>query len=391
MAKTYTVIDNAKYVIGRGGIAFLGELGKKRAVVLYDGRIVDEELKKKIADLIEENGGECRFIADIRNEPYFSDIIAAGQALGDFQPDLIVAIGGGSVMDTAKAIWLFYEHPELAFEDAFKAYALPKPVGKAEIVAIPTTSGTGSETTSCAVFTNQETKAKSLMLSNDLIPAYAILDADFTDTLPATVAAHTGMDGLAHAMEAAVCVAASPMVVSLGLGAAMDLLENLPTSVGGEGEAKKKAREVCHIASSLAGVAITNSCAGLVHGFDQPGPYFNLPHGLVCGLLLPYSTAFHSPHPQYVTIAKRLGYKGNDKELCSQLVDHLWEFNSQVGLPHSFQELGLDEKVYFDKLPDFIEIALNSISTKLSPKAPTPEEAKALFTAAYYGEKPSVK
>ena len=91
------------------------------------------------------------------------------------------------------------------------------------------------------------------------------------------------------------------------------------------------------------------------------------------------------------TIAKRLGYKGNEKELCSQLVDHLWDFNGQVGVPHSFQELGLDEKAYFDKLPDFIEIALNSISTKLSPKAPTPEEAKALFTAAYYGEKPSVK
>ncbi len=393
MNNPYSLLVHSQYVMGRGAISFLSQLKKERAVVVYDGRIVGEELQKKIAGFIEAGGGECRFIADIRNEPFFSDIMKAAEELGDFQPDLIIAIGGGSVMDTAKALWLFYEHPQLAFQDAFIPYSLPETTGKAQVVAIPTTSGTGSETTSAAVFINQDTKAKNLMLGNNLIPAYAILDADFTDTLPDVIAAHTGMDALTHAMEAAVCVIASPMVTSLAISSTLDLLENLPASADKDAPVseKLKAREACHIAASLAGLVITNSCAGLAHGFDHPGPCFNLPHGLVCGLLLPYTTAFHSPHPQYAKIAKRLGYTGTEKELCQHLVDHLWDFGTRLGIAHSFRELDVDEKIYFENIPSFIESAGKAVATKFSPKAPSVEEATALFTAFYYGEKPVVK
>lgn len=393
MNNTYSPLVNSNFIVGRGSIKFISQLNKKRAVVVYDGRIMSEATKEQLVKLVAENAGECRFIADIRNEPYFSDIVKATDEMKAFNPDLIIAIGGGSVMDTAKAMHLFYEYPDMSMEDSLVPYNLPKLGDKAIMVAIPTTSGTGSETTSAAVFIDQETKAKRLMLSNELIPAYAILDADFTDSLPKTVASNTGMDALTHALEASVCVTASPMVVSIAIGAALDILENLEESVLSitNEEAKANAREICHVAASLAGVAITNSCAGLAHGFDQPGAYFGLPHGMVCGLLLPYTTAFASPHDSYAKIAKRLGIEGdNQKELCQKLVDYLMEFNKKVEIPTSFAQAGIDEKMFMDKLDDFANLAISAVATKLSPKIPSLQDAKKLLQDAYYGNKPIV-
>ena len=377
--------------MGRGSIAFLGQLKPKRAAVVYDGGVIGEQWQQKITASIARGGGECRFVADIRREPTFDDIEKAVETLRIFEPDLIIAIGGGSVMDTAKALWLFYEHSEMTFEKAFIPYGLPPTTGLAQLVAIPTTSGTGSETTSAAVFTNEKTNMKHLMLDNRLIPTYAILDADLTDTLPDHIAAFTGLDALTHALEAAVCKVTPPMVVSLAMSSALDLLENLPLSAGKEVSVSKKsaAREICHNAASLAGLAITNSCAGLAHGLDQPGPYFNLPHGLVCGVLLPFTTAFHSPHPAYVNISKRLGYSGDDQALCQQLVDHLWQFISDLGMKNSFKDLGVDEKAYFNKLPKFIESSERAVATKLSPKIPSYQEAEKIFSDSYYGYKPN--
>jgi alcohol dehydrogenase class IV len=393
MDKSYSLLQHSQFIIGRGSISFLNQLKKKRAAVVFDGNIIGETWQRRITELISEGGGECRFIADIRHEPYFKDIMRTAVELSDYQPDLIIAVGGGSVIDTAKALWLFYEHPELTFEDAFIPYGLPESTGSAQVVAIPTTSGTGSETTSAAVFINQDTNIKNLMLGNSLIPTYAILDADFTDTLPDIIAAYTGLDALTHAMEAAVCKISSPMVTSVAATAALDILENLHFSTGKNVSFsdKRKAREICHNAASLAGLAITNSCAGLAHGLDQPGPYFNLPHGLVCGVLLPHTTAFHSPHTEYVKLSKRLGYSGSDKELCQQLVDHLWDFIGYLGVEQSFSGLGIDEKAYFNNMESFIESCNNAVATKLSPRIPDFQEAERLFSDSYYGEKPVVR
>lgn len=392
MDKSYSLLQHSRFIIGRGAISFLSQLMKKRAAVVFDGNIIGETWKQRIMELISEGGGECRFIADIRHEPYFRDIMQTAVELSDYQPDLIIAVGGGSVIDTAKALWLFYEHPELTFEDAFIPYGLPETTGMAQMVAIPTTSGTGSETTSAAVFINQDTNIKSLMLGNSLIPAYAILDADFTDTLPDIIAAYTGLDALTHAMEAAVCKISSPMVTSVATTAALDIIENLHFSSGNNVSTAEKliAREICHNAASLAGLAITNSCAGLAHGLDQPGPYFNLPHGLVCGVLLPHTTAFHSPHPEYAKISRRLGFTGNDVELCQQLVNYLWDFIGNIGIGHSFSELGIDEKEYFSNINSFIESCNSAVATKLSPRIPTFQEAERIFSDCYYGKKPFV-
>lgn len=394
MVKAYTQLLMKKYITGRGAISSLGNMGRKRAAIVLDRGVVSPENLDKITGYLKDGGTEYQVVADIRTEPYFKDILKARQTVNEFQPDMIVAIGGGFVMDTAKALWLFYEHPEMPFEDAFKPFQLPPTTGKAIIVAVPTTSGTGSETTSCAVFTNQDTNQKSLMLGNNLIPEYAILDADFTDTLPDHIAAQTGMDALTHAMEASVSANTSPMVVTLAISAALDMFEYLPISAGtgAEGTSKYEARERCHNAASLAGVAITNSFCGLAHACDQPGSFFKLPHGLVCGMFLPYTTALASPHPTYAAVARRLGCNGKtEAELCSQLVDYLWSFTEKMGLCHSFKELNIDETAYMEQLPLFVKAACESMSSKLSPHPLDEVSATRLFKDIYYGIKPEVE
>ncbi|MEI6101365.1 MAG: iron-containing alcohol dehydrogenase, partial [Eubacteriales bacterium] len=381
MKSGYSVLHQSQLVTGRGSISFLSTMGKKRAAIFYDGRIMDDAARNKLSALLAEGGCESRFLADIRNEPFFSDILNAVDGVREFEPDLFVALGGGSVMDTAKAVWLFYEHPGLSFQDAFKPFQIPETTGKAVIAAIPTTSGTGSETTCCAVFVNQDTMQKQLILGFSIMPAYAILDPDFTDTLPDAIAAHTGMDALSHAIEAAVCTASSPVVVTLSLAAALDILDSLPDSVHAPAgsEERSKAREACHYSAAIAGVAINNSSAGLVHTLDQPGPFFNLPHGLVCGLLLPYTTAFHSPHPIYAKLGLRLGYQGSSKDACNGLVNFLWDFNTRVGIPHSFKELGIDESMFMGKIEVFLSGLDSSMAAILCPKKPRFEEAKQIL------------
>jgi len=389
MKDKYFQFFQSRLISGRGSIAFLKSLGRKRAAIIYDGRVLDEQSKQKLSALLAEGGCEAGFLADIRNEPFVSDILDVKNEVNAFEPDLLLAIGGGSVMDSAKALWLFYEYPELPLEAAFRPFQLPELGSKAVLAAVPTTSGTGSETTCCAVFTNRQTRQKQLMLDYKIMPTYAILDADFTESMPKSVAAFTGMDGLTHAIEAAVCTASSPFVVSLALTAALDLLENLPVSVNAlpGSEEKALARELCHYSATLAGIAINNSSAGLAHALDQLGPFFDLPHGLVCGILLPYTIMISVPQPAYVTLGKRLGYGGSDAEICRQLVERMFVFNEQIGIPVSFAEIGIDEEAYMSKLDDFLDGLDDSMAAKLAPIELSVSEAKELLIAAYHGER----
>lgn len=390
----YSILYQAQYIVGRGSIAAICELGRKRAAIIYDSRVVNDGLRSSIEEMFRSADGTCAWIGDIKNEPFFSDIKECVRLADEFKPDMILAIGGGSVMDTAKAVRLFYEYPDMTIQESLKPYQLPKLGKKTIMAAVPTTSGTGSETSSAAVFIDDETKAKHLMLANTIIPEFAILDADFTDTLPPVIAAHTGVDALTHGIEAAVCSKTSTAVVSVGIGAALDIIENLEASVNitEKNDKRDNAREICHTAASLAGMAITNSCAGMAHGFDQPGPYFGLPHGLVCGLMLPYTTAFSGVQPAYLKLAGRLGLQADtDEALCQALVDRLWSFTDNLGFVHSFSELGVDEKTYMEKVEDFANLALGAISTQLSPRVPTYDEACAFFKRVYYGGNPLIK
>lgn len=267
-------------------------------------------------------------------------------------------------------------------------YSLPALGKKAVHVSVPTTSGTGSETTSAAVFIDPNTKVKKLLLDNSIVPHYAILDADTTDSLPYSITVATGMDALTHAIESSVALNSTALSRALALEAATDILENLESSAR-EGELtpeKKEAREKLHIASALAGVAITNSCTGIAHSYDHPGPAFGLPHGTVCGLMLPYTMEFCGVQPAYVSLSKRLGYTGDDKQLTKALINHLFTLMDKLTMKSSLQKYGIDEAEYMSKIDEWATNSLNAFATVVSPSQMTFEKGRQLFKNCYYGK-----
>ena len=387
MTQSYSILATPQFVTGRGSISFFSSLDKKKIGIIRGGKSYNDQLKETIESLARNSGAKIRYLAQIRNEPYIEDIFSCMQEVREFEPDMILAIGGGSVLDTAKAIHLFYENPMMKFEDALIPFTLPALGKKAVHISVPTTSGTGSETTSVAVFIDPETKVKKLLLDNHLIPHYAILDANLTDSLPDSIRIATAMDALTHAIEASTAKNASVMTQAIALEAALDIIENLEPALStcDNTAMQALAREKIHIASAMAGTAITNSCTGLAHSYDHPGPAFDKPHGSVCGLMLPYTMALCGSHPNYAALAKRLGYAGNEKELSHKLTDHLLQLRKKLTLEISFKEMGIDEKTYFEKVPKWAECSIPAMATQMSPAKMDIEKGCQLYKACYYG------
>lgn len=370
-------------VCGRGSISFVTTLNKKRVAVLgYADRV-----KQLAEELFSGTDAQVCYLGTIDREPLINDLFDFVEKVRAFEPDLILAIGGGSVMDMAKGLHLFYENPDMTFEDSLKPFALPELGKKAESVFVPTTSGTGSEASSAAVFINPETRVKNLLLSNTLIPRYAVVDADFTDQLPDSVLVASALDALSHAVESTTAKNASSFTKAVATQAALDILECLPDGVdSSRPEQRLAAREKLHMAATFAGIAITNSFTGIVHSYDHPGPAFNLPHGVVCGIMLPYSMKFVGPNKNYACIARRLGYTGDVEELSNRLTAHILEFNRKLGLQNTFVGLGVDEAEYFTNVPRWAEISLQGMATKMSPANMDLEKGKQFYTMCYYGE-----
>jgi alcohol dehydrogenase class IV len=383
MKKSFSHIHMPTFICGRGSISFVRTLNKERVAVVGYSDVV----KEIATDLFEGTQTEVRYIATIDREPFISDLFDNLDAVHEFQPDLILAIGGGSVMDVAKGLCLFYEYPDMSFEDSLKPFQLPELGKKAVSVFVPTTSGTGSETSSAAVFIDPETRVKSLLLSNTLIPRYAVIDPDFTDSLPTHVLVQSALDALGHAIESTTAMNANMYSRAVATQAALDILESLPVAVGSNvsDSLRKQARDKVHMSASLAGVAITNSFTGIVHSYDHPGPEFDLPHGIVCGIMLPYSMKLVGPNENYSCIARRLGYSGTDEELLEQLVRHIQEFNSKLGLYNTFKEAGVDEAAYLANIPRWSEISLQGMATKLSPANMDLAKSELFFELCYYG------
>lgn len=370
-------------ICGRGSISFVKTLGRKRIAVLGYADTVRQMVGAWFAD----TDAEIRYIATISQEPRIRDLYDNLPAVQEFQPDLILAIGGGSTMDVAKGLHLFYENPDLSFEDSLKPFTLPELGKKAISVFVPTTSGTGAETSSAAVFINEETKVKSLLLSNTLIPHYTILDANFTDHLPVSVQVATGLDAMAHAIESLTARNTNPFTRAIATQAALDILENLPVAADRSAPeaVRLEAKDKLHMAATLAGMSITNAFTGIVHSYDHPGPAFQLPHGIVCGIMLPWSMEMVGPTDAYATIARRLGYRGTTEELSKALIDHIRRLMGQLGLADTFQGAGIPEDKYFAEVPRWSEISLNALATKLSPANMDFEKGKRFYTLCYYG------
>ena len=370
-------------ICGRGSISFVKTLGKKRIAVLGYA----DSVRQKVGSYFSDTDAQICYIATISHEPLIRDIYDNLPTVQEFQPDLILAIGGGSTMDVAKGLHLFYENPEMSFEDSLKPFCLPELGKKAISVFVPTTSGTGAETSSAAVFINEETKVKSLLLSNTLIPHYTVLDANFTDHLPVSVQVATGLDAMTHAIESLTARNANPFTRAIATQSALDILENLPLAADRSipEDVRLEAKEKLHMAATLAGMSITNAFTGIVHSYDHPGPAFNLPHGIVCGIMLPWSMEMVGPTEAYARIARRLGYRGTTEELSKALIGHIRELMGKLGLADTFQGAGISEEKYFADVPRWSQISLNALATKLSPANMDEEKGKRFYTLCYFG------
>ncbi len=377
----YKMFKTTQYVLGNGSIEKLGEyIDKKIAFVVDEGIMQALELDKMIFDnMLKE--ANYKIVCNMKAEPHMYMLETPINEIRKFEPDVIVGIGGGSVMDTAKALWLFYELPDYDWEKATKAYEVEPFPGKAELIVVPTTSGTGSETTGCAVI-KDEHKKKRMILSDEIIPDLAIMDFDLLKSLPSGNIVFSGTDALAHALEAGVSKLASTMVRMQCIQAAVTIIKELPKSVRGDMEAREK----MHVAATMAGAGINNSITGMAHGMDQAGGDFGKPHGLMTGLLLPYTMEYLIPQPVYEEVADQLQITGSSEEKQKKLVKRIWEMYEEIRMPLTLKETGIPEQEYLDKIPSYIKTASQDANIMFAPKELAEEELNNLYRSFYYGK-----
>ena len=341
--------------------------------------------------------------------PSYEEVFTGIDYFQRYQCRGILAVGGGSAIDAAKGMWLFYEHPDadveglkLKFMDIRKrTYKFPKLGEKCQMVAIPTTSGTGSEVTSFAVITDKKKNIKYPLADYELTPDVAIVDPDLVMTLPAKLTADTGMDVLTHAIEAYVSVMASDYTDGLATKAIELVFEYLPQAYA-DGT-NRTAREKMHNASCLAGMAFTNAFLGLNHSIAHKlGGEYHIPHGRANAVILPYVIKYNGSTPtkfvswpkyesfiadeRYADIAKRLGLKAKTKEEgVNSLVKAVQELMEKLNMPKSLKECGVDEKEFMAKLDDLADKAFSDQCTGVNPRVPLVEEIKQILIDAYYG------
>ena len=349
--------------------------------------------------------------SDVESDPSFDTIKKGVEAMKNFNPDVIIALGGGSPIDAAKGMWLFYEHPEadaeglkLKFMDIRKrTYKFPKLGTKCKMVAIPTTSGTGSEVTSFAVITDKEKNKKYPLADYELTPDVAIVDPDLVMSLPKSVTADTGMDVLTHAIEAYVSNMASDYTDGLAEKAVELVFENLQEAY--EHGDNKLAREKMHNASTIAGMAFTNAFLGINHSLAHKiGGEFHLPHGRINAILLPYVIKYNSTKPskfvsfpkyeyfiadqKYYRLAKKTGLKANTvEEGINSLIEKIIEMNKELNIPSSFKEAGIDEQEFLAKVDMLADRAFEDQCTTANPRLPLVTELKQILLDSYYGKR----
>ena len=349
--------------------------------------------------------------SDVEPDPSFDTINKGVAMMNEFKPDVIIAIGGGSPIDAAKGMWLFYEHPEadpeglkLKFMDIRKrTYKFPKLGTKAKMVAIPTTSGTGSEVTSFAVITDKKLNKKYPLADYELTPDVAIVDTDLVMTLPKSITADTGMDVLTHALEAYVSNMASDYTDGLAEKAVELVFNNLKNAYDNGND--RYSREKMHNASCIAGMAFTNAFLGVCHSMAHKiGAEFHLPHGRINAILLPYVIKYNGVREpskfvsfpkyeyyiadkKYANIARRLNLKASsDEEGVNSLIQAVKDLNESVGIQKSFKDAGIDEQEFLAKVDILADRAFEDQCTTANPRLPLVEEIKDMLINSYYGK-----
>lgn len=373
---------------GEKSLEVLKTLQGKKAIIVTGGSSMQKfGFLDKVKNLLEEAKMEVRLFEGVEPDPSIETVMKGAEVMRDFGPDWIVSIGGGSPIDAAKAMWVFYEHPEITFDDIKDPFTIPTLRNKARFIAIPSTSGTATEVTAFSVITDYKKKIKYPLADFNITPDIAILDTEIAMTMPKQLTAHTGMDALTHAIEAYVAGLRSPFSDPLAMQAITMIKENLLNSYNGDG----KARDNMHIAQCLAGMAFSNALLGITHSMaHKTGAVFHIPHGCANAVFLPYVIDFNKKAcmDRYATIARNLGLKGNtDEELVDALTDTIKDLNKAMDIPTTLKAYGITEEDFNSNLDYVAENAIGDACTGSNPRAITVEEMKKLFTCIYNGTK----
>lgn len=362
---------------------YLSELDAKKAAIVTDEGVMEElGFLAKTEGKFAEAKIETIVIDGVEANPSVATVLRGKKEMLEFEPDLVVALGGGSTMDAAKIMWAFYEHPELEFEDIIEVASMPKLRNKANFIAIPSTSGTASEITAFSVITDLKKKIKYPIVSPEIIPDAAVIDPAIPATMPPNITANTGMDVLAHAVESFVSTNASDYTDALALKAIKLVFEYLPKAY--ENGDDMEARDKMHNASTIAGMAFSNSSLGIIHSLAHKiGGEFHVTHGLANAVLLPYVIEFNyeSAADKFKVIENTLGIES--------LSDEIKKLNKKLNIPASFS--GIENSQYtaedFEKvLNRMSENALQDPCTLTNPKKPNLTDMKNIYKKSFFGK-----
>ncbi|WP_455645575.1 iron-containing alcohol dehydrogenase [Methanosphaera sp.] len=374
---------------GENALDYLKELDAKKAVVVIGGGSLKRSgVLDKALDNLKEANVEVKLIEGISPDPSVESAMEGAQIMQDFGPDWIIAMGGGSTIDAAKAMWIFYEHPDSTFEQISSNLNFPKMRNKAKFLAIPSTSGTATEVTAFSVITDYSTGIKYPIANFEITPDIAIVDPELPQTMPKQLTAYTGMDALTHAIEAYVGLVHQPFTDALALHAIKNIFNDIVDSYNGD----SKAREQMHYSQCEAGMAFSNALLGIVHSLaHKTGAAFStghIPHGCANAIYLPYVIKFNSKADasRYGDIGRFIGMQGTDEEIVRQLCVKIDYYNEQLGIPKTLQEFGVNEDEFKEKVADIAKNAQLDACTPTNPRETTPELLEELLNYIYYGK-----
>ncbi len=387
-------------------------MGKKKAFIVTDSFLYKNGYVKPIEEKLDEMGIQHTCFYDVAPDPTLACAKEGTKAMLSFEPDCIIALGGGSAMDAGKIMWVMYEHPEVDFLDMAmrfmdirkRVYTFPKMGEKAFFVAIPTSSGTGSEVTPFAVITDESTGVKYPLADYELLPNMAIIDADNMMTQPKGLTSASGIDALTHALEAYASIMATDYTDGLALKAMKNIFTYLPSAYE-NGANDPIAREKMADASTMAGMAFANAFLGVCHSMAHKlGAYHHLPHGVANALLITEVMRFNAaevpakmgtfpqyqyPHclARYAECARFCGFVGkDDKDTLEKFIKGIEELKEKVGIKKTIADYGIDEKTFLDTLDEMVENAFDDQCTGANPRYPLMSEIKEMYLKAYYGK-----
>ncbi len=387
---------------GKGSLETLKTLKGKKAIICVGGGSMKRfGFLDRAENYLKEAGMEVKIFEGIESDPSVDTVMRGADEMLKFEPDWIVAIGGGSPIDAAKAMWIKYEYPECTFEDMCKVFGIPELRHKAKFVAVSSTSGTATEVTAFSIITDYNKGIKYPIADFEITPDIAIVDPDLAETMPKKLVAHTGMDALTHAIEAYVSTANCDYTDPLAIHAIEMIQKDLVDSYNGD----MAARDRMHNAQCLAGMAFSNALLGIVHSMaHKTGAIFqdygaHIIHGAANAMYLPKVIAFNAKNEtakkRYGVIADYMHLGGNsDDEKVALLIKFCRDMNDKLNIPHCIKNYGADsypteqgfvpENVFLERLPEIAKNAIADACTGSNPRQPSQEEMEKLLKCCYY-------